>query len=85
MKSQTFYKVSSTNKTDCHVIPLSSISNKYPDRHILFPVAIKRLAASIVPFIHHVQWVFDIGEQVSVMKFLTLGAKQQIIDQPLHN
>jgi hypothetical protein len=48
-------------------------------------VAIKRLAASIVPFIHHVQWVFDIGEQVSVMKFLTLGVKQQIIDQLLHN
>jgi hypothetical protein len=48
-------------------------------------VAIKRLAASIVPFIHYAQWVFDIGEQVSVMKYFTLGVKQQIIDQLLHN
>jgi len=30
-------------------------------------------------------WFFDIGEQVPVMKFLTLGVKQQIIDQLLHN
>ena len=89
------YQVSSTNKTDCHdfkkewvhieALPKTTFSSSTQLSIYFFPwqsnVSLPRLSlSSIMP-----NGLFDIGEQVPVMKFLTLDVKQQIIDQLLHN